>query len=174
MRLRFGTAIAALLAMMATSGNLMAQEDGTVLIDCGGCSVGWDGCGTGHHTTSGGNCVGTGTHTTCMICLANGDEVPPNWCHGACSEDLTAEMKPVFESILAAGRRGDISKILQLGVNPGARLLYNSARMAVQVTACDHKTIIASLPIRTADQLRLASALPNAGSLAVAANEIGR
>ena len=178
MRALIGTAIvafvAAFVAMTATSGKLLAQEDGSVLLDCGSCSVGWDGCGTGHITTSGGNCEGTGSHSSCKICLANGNEVPPNWCHGACSEDLTEEMKPVYQSILLAGRRGDISNILRLRVNPGGRIVFNSARMALQITACDHKTIIASLPIRTAEQLRLASALPAATGLATAANETGR
>jgi hypothetical protein len=103
------------------------------------------------HSTGGSYGVGTGVHAACKICLKDEQETIPADCH-ECESLGTAADRAAYRAVIAAARRGDIIGVLGLAASAPTRVVFNSARNAVQIANCSGAAIVASLPISNAGQ----------------------
>ncbi len=99
-------------------------------------------------------------HNNCQYCYST-----LGICHPSCEPDLDAAGKAAYSAIVAAARRGDTRKILKLAPAVPEFVRYNVARGAIQISSCDGKSVLASLPVRQSEGSVALRALPHTGTL---------
>lgn len=99
---------------------------------------------------------GDEAHGDCRRCVQG---LP---CHGFCNPEEEDEgTKAAYAAAVDAASKGDARTLLDLEAAAGDYVIYNRDRGAVQLYACDGRTVIASLPLGSAGNFT-DSALPGA------------
>ena len=158
-----------MLNLLVAVGLLIAPESsdsvmrGTpVRVPVADCPVALPSCGMGgydHYATAG---YGSGgqTHGECMLCQEYGSPTDPTQCH-KCIIELNEVEQLAYDKLLAAGRAGDVARVVKLAAAISKRVVYNRERGAIQIkAACDVSTVVASLKVQTDEQRRIAMTLP--------------
>lgn len=170
---RLAMLVAVSLASLVVSGKLSAQETGGGTFG-GPCTTTWTPCSGDGHTASGGTDAGGSTHGECMTCVVNGVPGQDPWpCH-SCDEGLNEQGRLAYREALKAAAVGNIRDLLKFSQRAGGHVMFNAERKMVQVSSCNHSSIIASFPLKNAADLRVAALLPSATQSSALGNTFDR
>jgi hypothetical protein len=168
MRITARLSVLAIAASAVSASRVAAQEDSNSGFYVGDCirDIATGCAGTGSHilydngTNAG---IGVSDHNdgeTCYICYAGDTPVSALQCHLCNGHFTTTEAREAYAAILRAGSHGDVSTVARLAQKLPGYVEFNAARMAVQIRSCGKASVVASLPIRTGPERRVAAALP--------------
>jgi hypothetical protein len=85
-------------------------------------------------------------------------------CHPVCRDTFSdePELEAGYLAMIAAANEGDVASILSHAARFPKHVGFNDERRAVQILNCDGTAVVASLPLRGDDALKVAETLPDA------------
>lgn len=128
-----------------------------------GCFNMWY-CGGGHYMLQGPVGAYQVYHGECKICIDQGG------CHDGCGA-TEAGKKADYARMVAAAATADVDGLIEAAKTMPEYVYFNAQRDAVQVLACDQRTIIASVPVTGASRVLAAAHLQSISALQVAVGE---